>query len=453
MAEETGTRNLSTEVLPSGSDAPSPNNNSTAPSPPAATDVVRSAPAAVKRSMPMALSITLGLLLAVAAGLFLYKLTWFILILYLSFIVATVLEAPVHWLTRKGIRRGLASMLLMVGGALIVAAVLYAIGNGLASQATALSKNLQDAPAKIDAFVADISKRFPGAGERLKDFKIGNALAAAAPSLTSVLSNAMVGIEAVTWLVITFFLVLYMLVDGPDHLKTMRSLLPKNIRLDATKLFNDISKAHRGWALASAANVASSSILTGTGLFLIGVPGAFILGFFAGLGELIPNIGPLVAAAPAILITLVATPDKFLYVAGMFVVVWTIQGYTISPLMMKFSVKLPVLVTIIAVLVFGTLFGILGILVSIPFVADMVVIWQFSAARLEKDSTDYDAVNAGPADRRQAMRANNTEPSRLQKLFRRNMQRQNPGDGRSEATGSFDRLAAIEERPADTRKP
>jgi putative permease len=443
MAEETGLRNFSTEaLLPSGNEGGSSNANGTPPT--GASDVVRGAPAAVKRSMPMALSIMVGLLLAVAAGVFFYKMTWFILILYLSFIGATVLEAPVHWLTRKGIRRGMASMIVMVGGAIVVAVGTYLIANGVATQGAALTKDLKDAPAKIDAFVAGTSKQFPGLGERLKDFNIGNALSSAAPSLASVFNNAMIGVAAVSWLVIMFFLVLYMLVDGPDHLKTVRSLLPKNIRLDATKLFNDISKAHRGWALASGLNVASSTILTGTGLLILGVPGAFILGFFAGLGELIPNIGPLISALPALLITLLAIPDKFVYVAGMFVVVWTIQGYTISPLMMKFSVALPVLVTIIAVLVFGTLFGVLGILVSIPFVADLVVIWQFAAARREKDCTDYDAVNAVPADCRQAMRANNTEPWRLQKLFRRHMQRKNPGDGQAEPRGSFDRMAERE---------
>jgi predicted PurR-regulated permease PerM len=451
MAEETGTKDLSTEsMLPSGDSSSSANSTPSAV-PPEGSQVVRDAPAAMKRSMPMALSIMVGLLLAVACGFFLYRLTWFILILYLSFIVATVLEAPVHWLTRTGIRRGLASMIVMVGGVVVIAIVLYIIGNGLASQTAVLTKNMQDAPAKINAYVVSLSKRYTGLGDRLKDFNVANVLSSAAPSLTSVMTNALVGIETVSWLVIMFFLVLYMLVDGPDHLKTIRSFLPKNIRLDATKLFNDISKAHRGWALASASNVASSSILTGTGLFLLGVPGAFLLGFFAGLGELIPNIGPLIAAAPALLLTLVATPDRFIYVVGMFVAVWTIQGYTISPMMMKFSVELPVLVTIIAVLVFGTLFGFLGILVSIPLVADMVVIWHFAAARREKDCTDYDEVNRAPAERRQAMRANSTSPWQLQKLFRRNMQRNNPGDGQVEATGSFDHMAE-QEGPAGGRK-
>ncbi len=192
--------------------------------------------------MPMALSIMLGVLLAAAAGLFFYRLTWFLLILYLSLIGATVLEAPVKWMTRHKIRRGMAAMIVMVGGAVIVGTILYLIGNGLAGQASALSKNMQDAPKKINDFLNHASKRFPGVGERLKDFDVSSALAGVLPSLSSLVSNAMLGVELVSWVVITFFLVLYMLVDGADHLKAMRALLPKNVRLEATKLFNDVSR-------------------------------------------------------------------------------------------------------------------------------------------------------------------------------------------------------------------
>ena len=131
--------------------------------------------------------------------------------------------------------------------------------------------------------------------------------------------------ESLSWLVITFFLVLYMLVDGADHLKAIRRLFPKHARLEATNLFNAIAQANRGWALASCANVISASLLLGTGLYLLSVPGAWLLGIFAGLGELIPNIGPILGAIPALLLTLIADPDKFPYVLGMFIIVQTIS--------------------------------------------------------------------------------------------------------------------------------
>jgi predicted PurR-regulated permease PerM len=418
----------------------------------AAGEAIAAAPAAVKRSMPMALSIMLGILLAALAGWFFYYLTWFILVLYLSFIAATILEAPVQWLKRHGIRRGFGSVIVMVGGLVLVAGVLWVVGNSIYNQTEALSANLKQAPQRINKTVNDLRKHFEfskakkgqaatapaevaaggelaaaGAASQTQaasapadgDFDVGNAVNGALPTMKTVFENAMTGVEIISWLVIMYFIVLYMLVDGADHLKTIRCLLPKDSRLEATKLFNEMSQAHRGWALASLSNVGSSTILTGTGLWILGVPGAYVLGFFAGLGELIPNIGPLIGAMPALLLTLIAEPDKFFYVVGMFVIVQTIQSYTISPMVMKFGVELPVLVTIISVLVFGVLFGFLGIMVAIPLVADLVVLWGFISARREKDTTNYDLVNAPPDERRTPMSPDNTPPGRLRKMFRR----------------------------------
>jgi predicted PurR-regulated permease PerM len=468
MAEESTSEDLSTEkLLPS--EGVSAHGNAEA-----AGEAIAGAPAAVKRSMPMALSIMLGILLAALAGWFFYYLTWFILVLYLSFIAATILEAPVQWLKRHGIRRGFGSVIVMVGGLVLVAGVLWVVGNSIYNQTEALSSNLRQAPDRINKTVNDLRKHYtlskekkgqagpgpvaavaasgPGSQPQAAsapadgDFDVGKAVSGVLPTMQTVFENAMTGVELVSWLVIMYFIVLYMLVDGADHLKSIRCLLPKDSRLEATKLFNEMSQAHRGWALASLSNVGSSTILTGTGLWLLGVPGAYVLGFFAGLGELIPNIGPLIGAMPALLLTLIAEPDKFFYVVGMFVIVQTIQSYTISPMVMKFGVELPVLVTIISVLVFGVLFGFLGIMVAIPLVADLVVLWGFISARREKDTTNYDVVNAPPDERRTPMSPDNTPPGRLRKMFRRGKQAEGSGGVGGGAGTGMSGLEAAEKR-------
>jgi len=181
--------------------------------------------------------------------------------------------------------------------------------------------------------------------------------------------------------------------------------LPQQYRIEATRLFTQIAQAHRGWAVASCGNILSSALLTGMGLYFLGVPGALAFGLIAGFGELVPNVGPLLAALPAVVITLLAEPEKTVYVIGVLILIQTVQSYTLSPLMLRFSVQLPVLVTIIAAIVFGTLFGFLGILVSIPFVADLVVTWNYLNSRREQDTTDYDSANSTPTGQREAIPA------------------------------------------------
>ena len=107
MAEETTPKDLATADENALPEAPAGPNEPG----PATAEAIKKAPDAVRRSMPMALSIMLGILLASLAGWFFYNLTWFILLLYLSFVAATILEAPVHWLKRSGIRRGFAAVI------------------------------------------------------------------------------------------------------------------------------------------------------------------------------------------------------------------------------------------------------------------------------------------------------------------------------------------------------
>ncbi len=441
MAEETTTKDLATTPLL----APKP--AEPAPSPPTsgpATETLKRAPEAVKRSMPMGLSIAVGILLAGVLGWLVHYLVWFLLILYLSFVAATIMDAPVQWLKRIGMRRGMAAVLVMVGSLAIVLTLLYVLANSVYNQISAVSANLEKSPERINHFVNNILyAHFPALRDKLGEFDVAKELAASRPAMSTLWTHALWSIEIISWLVIMFFITLYMLIDGADHLKAGRRLLPRHARLESTKVFHEIARAHRGWALASLSNVCSASILIGAGLYFLGIPGAFLLGFVAGLGELIPNIGPIAGAIPAILFTLIAEPDKFFYVVGMFIVAQTIQSWTITPQMMKFSIELPVLVTILAVLVFGILFGFLGIIVAVPLVADMVVLWQYWNRYLEKDTTDYDAVNSVVYGRRTPMNPDNTRPSRLRKIFRRQDQRRNPPPDTPLPSG-LDRLEHVE---------
>lgn len=365
------------------------------PVPPAAAPLA-AAPQAVKRSMPLALSFCIGLLLAALAAWFFYSLAWFVLLLYLSVVLATILEAPVKWLCRHGLSRSFSAVMLMVGIVSAFAAAIYFLSGLIYSQIAGLSEKFQQAPQAIEKWVHTMGSRFPGMEEKLSDFKVADAVSAFVPTGPQIMNHAAGGVEIITYVVVVYFVVLYMLVDGPEHLKALRRLIPPKHRLQVTHLFDDLAVAHRGWFVANMINVASAATMTTLGLWLMGVPGAIILGVLAGLGELVPNVGPFLMALPGILTTALAIPELTLYVVGIYVLIQTVQSYTVSPLVMKLSVQLPVLATIISVIVMGVLFGFLGVVVAIPLTADLVVLWEHVNQVLEKDASDNDVVNSAP---------------------------------------------------------
>lgn len=357
------------------------------PSSPDGAAVVQAAPQAMKHSMPMALSITLGLLGTGFVVWIFYNLTWLILLLYVAFVIATILEAPVQYVLSTRLRhRGLATVLVMAGGLVLITVVGYLLSGMIADQVTLITKSAEQWPASIQAFLRRMAVHLPSMSAQLRNIDVGKLVSDALPAWQSLASNALSGVSLITHGIVLFFLVLYMLLEGPDQLQGLQRLLPWRTRHEATAIFEEMASAHRRWFLATFANMFATAVLTAIGLALLGVPGFLVLGIIAGLGELVPNIGPMIAALPSLLVTLAIMPDNFWHVLVMFLIVQTIQGYGISPLVMRLGVKLSVLALLVSVLIMGTLFGLMGVLVAVPLTADLMVLWRYFNARVEKDA-------------------------------------------------------------------
>jgi predicted PurR-regulated permease PerM len=123
------------------------------------------------------------------------------------------------------------------------------------------------------------------------------------------------------------------------------------------------------WLAAQLMAMAVVGVLTGLGLWLIGIPLAFLLGLIAALLAFIPNIGPVIAAVPAILL---AFPEGIITVSlvvGVYIFVQTLESYIITPLIQQEKVSLPPAFIIAVQLLLGVLFGLLGLALATPLAA------------------------------------------------------------------------------------
>ncbi|MEX2010571.1 MAG: AI-2E family transporter, partial [Parcubacteria group bacterium] len=111
-------------------------------------------------------------------------------------------------------------------------------------------------------------------------------------------------------------------------------------------------------------------VLVYLGLLLIGVEHALLLAVAAGVFEIIPIFGPILAAIPAVLVAFAADgPGTALLVAGLFLVIQQFENHLIYPLVVKKVVGVPPMVSIIALLVGAKLAGFLGIVIAVPVAA------------------------------------------------------------------------------------
>ena len=110
----------------------------------------------------------------------------------------------------------------------------------------------------------------------------------------------------------------------------------------------------------------SPSSTSWAGLRLLDIPLALVLGLIAGLLAFIPNIGPVLSAVPALLLAATQGWNTVFWVGAVYVGVQTLESYVITPLIQLEKVSLPPLLVIGFQMLFGVLFGILGLMLATP---------------------------------------------------------------------------------------
>lgn len=110
------------------------------------------------------------------------------------------------------------------------------------------------------------------------------------------------------------------------------------------------------------------------GLTMLGIPYVLSLSIFAGMMEIVPIIGPIISAIPAILVALTISPVMALGTVALFFAVQQVEAHLVVPMVMKRAVGLPPVVSIIALMVGAKLGGIMGALLSVPVILTLTAV-------------------------------------------------------------------------------
>jgi predicted PurR-regulated permease PerM len=165
----------------------------------------------------------------------------------------------------------------------------------------------------------------------------------------------------------------------PAHL---RDSFYRIIRLLGERVFN--------WVRGTLIAMVAVGILSSLALYLIGVPYWLMLGIIIGLVEVIPILGPWIGGVPAVVIAFLDEPIKGLWAAVAILAIQQIESYLITPWAMSQAAKIHPLVTLFALILFGSIFGFLGILLALPIVifiwTVVEVLWVERAIETDEDT-------------------------------------------------------------------
>jgi predicted PurR-regulated permease PerM len=244
----------------------------------------------------------------------------------------------------------------------------------------------------LDSIVDELLVMLSGSGKGLVIPELPSLSAIITSSFTAFSHTSGVAIGMVGSVVsgiLGFFIMIissiYLIKDGGQMRKGLISLVPKNSKQEFEILIDLLRKTWESFFRGQITLMIIIGVIVWLGAWIIGLPGAVSLGVIAGLMEIIPNIGPVIATIPAILVALIQGSTYLpvsnlvfvLIVIGLYIIVQLLENTLIVPNVMGESVHLHPIIIIIGVLVGATTWGILGALLAAPVIASMKIILIF----------------------------------------------------------------------------
>jgi len=169
-------------------------------------------------------------------------------------------------------------------------------------------------------------------------------------------------------LVILFLGILFAF-DPSSHRESLVVLVKPTYRARTRAVMDEMGKVMRLWLVGQFIRVVLMTLCVWGALYLIGLPGPFLLGLQAGLSNFIPYLGPIVATIPIVLVAMPFGGSVLIWAVVIYTIIQSVEGYVIGPLIQHQAVEIPAAWTLVAIVLLGALFGVMGIALAMPLVA------------------------------------------------------------------------------------
>jgi predicted PurR-regulated permease PerM len=357
------------------------------------------------RQIAAATAIVIGM---VATAALAYLLLDILLLLFIGIVVAAALR-PLHvTLCRWGVPKGLAVLLIYL--CLLIGLVLIAlvVGPVLIEQIGTFVAEVPGTYVSVRSHLqASATAPFHFLGQRLLPFeRLTQALTDLAPQLYQgalgvTTTIVKLPIYFVTVLVVAF----YWTMELPRFERLLLSLLAVERRPRTLNIWHEIESRLGGFMRGQGLAMLSVGAASALGYALIGLPHVLALAVLAGLLEAVPLIGPILSVVPAAFVALPLGPQTVIFVIGLALLLQLVENIVLIPRIMHHAVGVSALVGLLAVLAFGTLYGILGVLIAIPMTAVIQVLLDTMVVNAEPVAAPAGLVGSPWEDLRARVRA------------------------------------------------
>lgn len=312
----------------------------------------------------------------------------------LSAVLAYILNPAVSYLESRGMKKVYAviTLYLIIAGIIFILAFLVMPSTAreirnLAENMPRYFSNIKDFVDRVNSlytqYMGGLPPMFHGVEKAVIE-GIGRIELSLGSSINSLFQGLINSFTKIITLVLSPILVFYFLVDKEVFKDKIKTLIPFKYKEDVLYLAGEIdtsvSKFIRGRILMA--------IFVGVGttifLLILRVDFAIVIGFLTTIGDVIPYVGPFIAFVPAVIFAFISSPIKALWVAIFFVLLQWAENNLLGPKILGTSTGMHPLIILLAIIVGGAMFGVLGMILSVPFIAIGRIFYHFLLDRLKR---------------------------------------------------------------------
>jgi len=291
------------------------------------------------------------------------------LLLFTGILLAAAISAMAGGLSRlTGLPRGATLTAVALGLPAVFIGLVLFMGPQVLREANELREGLPQALDAADAWLREQS----GLGISLRAL-LGEARDAEVP-WGRVASYASLGLGGIVNAVLVAFIGLYLAASPGSYVRGFLRLIPDDLRPRMAVALEAAGRGLEGWLVGQLMTMTVIGLMSGVGLWLLGMPMAVSLGVLAGVTGFVPFVGPFVFTAVAVVFAFAQGPMMALYVLLLSVFVQQLEGNLITPMIQRWAVALPPLISLMAVVVAGMLFGLMGVLVATPLAVVIMIL-------------------------------------------------------------------------------
>ena len=268
----------------------------------------------------------------------------------------------------------------------------YGLGAGLLHQAEDLGKQLPDA---WNSFLGALHNKpaLAPVADRLREG------AAPAPGHADIAAGATGLVEAFGAAIVVFFVGIYGAAQPEAYPKVVLAMVPHAHRRRVRATLYRTGAELTRWLAGRVVAMAVVGALVTVGLLLMKIPLAWALGGLAALLTFIEYLGAFVSAAPAMLVAFTRGPTYAIWVAVLFTAAHILEGYVLTPLLVRTTVRFPPAYTLAAQAVLGAVYGVAGLTFATPIliVGTVFVRKLYIERREAREARARSRISARPA--------------------------------------------------------